>query len=90
MTQDPIDPSEMETIFMRCLSDIIEESTDNNRIVHKDAWISEIEKRTSEKMDNVIASKTIKRLRDEGFISVDEIGLVKMLPCGSLNFKDEY
>jgi hypothetical protein len=80
-------PEVMEEIFMKCLFSISDKGKD---LVRLQDVISCIIEKTGMKENSIPTEKLFTRLRLEGFIEQDSPGLIKMLPCGDLDFENEF
>jgi hypothetical protein len=87
MTSESFDPSQAEQIFMSIIYKTMKDLDDP---IHENKLSEIIKEKIGEEIEDKKISTVMYRLGQEGFISIDDIGLVKLLPCGDLDFDDDY
>ena len=87
MTASPFNPENIEEVVMKCiyaLSKKGEESVDLSDVVVA------LKEKESQDVTEELVDKVARRLTMEGLLTQDIPGTVIMLPCGELNFEDDY
>ena len=90
MTADRFNPADTEEIVMKMIYQMFKDADDNGIKKHEIAD-DILVKLGKDNLSEADLYKCLHRLTLEGFISPeDQLGRVKMLFCGDLNFEEEY